>query len=159
MKIAMKTLLSNTIIILVCRILLGTVFIVASIDKIANTNNFITSILNYKIVDITLATVAATFLPPLELLTGICLILGIYPKASSIIITSLLFIFTIFVISALVRGLDISCGCFSQDPNVDRIGYKKIIENFVLMIIGGYLIIVKQYGPSLYDFTGNTSKK
>jgi len=131
---------------------LGAVFLVASIDKILDTNGFITSILNYKVIGSTFATLTATFLPWLELFCGVCLILGIYPRASSILISIMLFAFTILVASALIRGLDISCGCFSQDPSAEKIGYQKIAENLILLALGLYLIVTKDYGPSVSNF-------
>jgi hypothetical protein len=57
--------------------------------------------------------------------------------------------FTILVFSALSRGLDISCGCFSQDPHVNKIGYQKIAENFGLIILSLWLLFVKNQDINL----------
>ena len=128
--------LSHPVLIFVIRIFLGALFIVASIDKIMSPEAFAVSIQNYKIINGNIALLVATILPPLELLTGACLILGIYPKTSSLLITSMLAIFTLLVITALIRGLDISCGCFTQDPNASKIGLQKIADNIGLIILG-----------------------
>jgi len=106
---------------------LGGLFIVASLDKLADPAAFAASILNYKIVGPTLAMVIATVLPSLELLCGLSLILGLYSRTSALLITFMLIGFTILIISALLRGLDISCGCFTQDPNVSK---NRIYKNF-----------------------------
>jgi putative oxidoreductase len=132
---------AHPIVILLARILLGGLFILASLDKIADPNAFATSILNYKVIGETLAMTAATILPLFELACGLLLILGIYPRTSALLITGLLAIFTVLVISAMARGLDISCGCFTQDPNASKIGYQKIFENTGMILVGIFLVI------------------
>ena len=148
----MKSILTNTILILLVRVFLGGLFIIASLDKIADPAAFATSILNYKIVGPTLAMIIATILPSLELLCGLSLILGLYPRTSALLITLMLVGFTILIISALLRGLDISCGCFTQDPNASKIGYTKILENVGMIMLGTLLLFVQNYGITLTQF-------
>ena len=148
----MKSILTNTILILRVRIFLGGLFIIASLDKIADPAAFATSILNYKIVGQTLAMLIATILPSLELLCGISLILGLYPRTSALLITIMLVGFTILVASALLRGLDISCGCFTQDPNASKIGYIKILENAGMIMLGVLLLFIQNYGITITQF-------
>jgi uncharacterized membrane protein YphA (DoxX/SURF4 family) len=148
----MKSILTNTILILLVRIFLGGLFIVASLDKLTDSTVFATSILNYKIVGPTLAMMIATILPSLELLCGLSLILGLYPHTSTILITLMLVGFTILIISALLRGLDISCGCFTQDPNTSKIGYIKILENVGMIMLGVWLLFIQDYGLTLTRF-------
>jgi uncharacterized membrane protein YphA (DoxX/SURF4 family) len=138
----MKSLLSNTILILLVRIFLGGLFVVAGLDKITDSQAFVNSVLQYKIVGPTLATWTATILPSLELLCGLSLIIGLYPRGCTLLITIMLVGFTILVTSALIRGLDISCGCFTQDPNVSKIGYQKILENCGLIVLSVWLLFV-----------------
>jgi putative oxidoreductase len=148
----MKSILTNPILILLIRVSLGGIFVISSLDKITDPGAFTVSILNYKIVGYTLAAITATILPSLELLCGLSLILGLYPRSSALLITSMLIVFTILVISALMRGLDISCGCFSQDPGVSKIGYGKILENIGMIIMGVWLSCVHNYGITLAQF-------
>ncbi len=139
----MKGFLSNTVLILLVRVFLGALFIIASLDKITDVHSFVSSILNYKIVDEPLAMIVATILPWLELFCGIALVIGIYPKTSALLITAMLIAFTLLVASAMLRGLDISCGCFTQDPSADKIGWQKIFENCGMMLLGVYLLFAK----------------
>jgi len=148
----MKSILTNTILILLVRVFLGGLFIAASLDKIADPAAFASSILNYKIIGPTLSMFIATILPPLELLCGLGLILGLYPRASALLITCMLAGFTILIISALLRGLDISCGFFTQDPNLNKIGYVKILENVGMIMLGMWLLFVENYGITLARF-------
>jgi putative oxidoreductase len=148
----MKSLLTNTILIFFVRIFLGGLFVIAALDKIVDPAAFASSILNYRIVGFTLALVIATVLPSLELLCGLGLVFGLYRRTSAILITLMLIGFTILVISALLRGLDISCGCFSQDPSVSKIGYIKIFENIGMIVLGVFLIFVQNNGITLTQF-------
>jgi len=136
-----KSLLSNRLIVLLVRVFLGGVFVIASLDKIVDPAAFAVSILNYKVVSVTPALVIATVLPWAELLCGLGLLLGLYPRGSSLLAASMLAVFTVLMGSALLRGLDISCGCFSQDPSVGRIGGARIAEDaglFILSIFSYY---------------------
>jgi uncharacterized membrane protein YphA (DoxX/SURF4 family) len=155
----MKLLLSNKILILLVRIFLGGIFVIASLNKITDPQAFANSILQYKVVGPTLAMYAATILPSLELLCGLCLIIGLYPRGSELLITVMLIGFTILVVSALSRGLDISCGCFSQDPNVNKIGYQKILENCGLIILSMWLLFVENQDINLLQFIRKQSEK
>jgi uncharacterized membrane protein YphA (DoxX/SURF4 family) len=148
----MKSLLSNTILILLIRIFLGGLFVVAGLDKIMDPQAFAKSILLYKVVGPTLAMCTATILPSLELLCGLCLLIGLYPRGCEMLMTLMLVGFTILVTSALFRGLDISCGCFSQDPNVSKIGYKKILENCGLIVLSLWLVFVPNQDINLFQF-------
>jgi uncharacterized membrane protein YphA (DoxX/SURF4 family) len=136
----MRRLLSNEYFILALRLLIGTVFLVASADKVGNPAAFATSIGNYKLVSHEVAMVAATVLPWMELLCAFGLLFGVAVRGSSLVGAVLLVVFTGAVISGVLRGLDISCGCFTQDPSVHKIGWWKVAENS-LMFIGSILLV------------------
>jgi putative oxidoreductase len=148
----LKSLLSHKIVILLIRIFLGGIFIIASLDKITDPQAFATSILHYKVVGPTLALCTATILPSLELLCGLSLLIGLYPRGCELLMTLMLIGFTILISSALVRGLDISCGCFSQDPTVHNIGYQKILENCALIILSMWLLFIEKQEIILLQF-------
>ena len=117
------------------RVTLGCVFIVASIDKIADPYAFAASIGNYKIVSGTPAMFVATILPWIELLAGLGLLFGVFLRGSALLTLIMLATFTILASSAMLRGLDISCGCFTQDPASSKVGWTKIAENLLLIAI------------------------
>lgn len=126
-------LFSTANVVTLFRIVLGALFIAASYDKIVDPSAFATSILNYKIVPSVPALYIATFLPWMELLCGLGLLLGVFVRGSSLLVMVMLALFTLAVASAMARGLDISCGCFTQDPAAERIGWLKLAENCILI--------------------------
>jgi uncharacterized membrane protein YphA (DoxX/SURF4 family) len=141
----MRSLLENRYVVLSARLLLGFVFVVASIDKLADPNAFAVSISYYRLVGEPVTLILATILPWVELLAGLFLLFGIMMRGSSLLLLLMLVLFTAGVISGIVRGLDISCGCFTRDPNVDKIGWMKVLEN--LGLIG--LSLITLYGKSI----------
>jgi uncharacterized membrane protein YphA (DoxX/SURF4 family) len=136
----MKALLNNGYLILIARLVLGMLFIIASADKLADPSVFAGTIGNYRIMSTDLALVVATFLPWLELLCGLGILLGVRVHTNSAILAGLLVVFTISVIAALLRGLDISCGCFTQDPEAGKIGWLKVGENSLMLLAAIVLV-------------------
>ncbi len=135
----MKQLLSNDYGVLIVRLVLGFLFIIASIDKIANPQAFAQSIGHYELFPPVITYIIATILPWLELLCGFCIVFGVFIKGSTLTASILLGVFTIVVISALIRHLDISCGCFTLDPQTEKISGTKILENVILLALSVYL--------------------
>lgn len=98
---------------LTARLILGAVFLYASIDKIAHPAAFAEVIYNYQILPDVVINLTAIILPWLELIAGLFLILGLFKEGSVCIVTGLLVVFLGAMIFNLARGLDIHCGCFS----------------------------------------------
>ena len=135
----MKSLLQNGYLVLGIRLVLGTIFIAASIDKITDPAAFAVSIGNYKILSPSIALIVATVLPWVELLCGLGLIAGFTWRGSALLTFVMLAVFTLAVGIAMARGLDISCGCFTRDPNVGKVGWFKLGENLLLLLSSALL--------------------
>lgn len=155
----MKYLLSNEYLALLTRVFLGALFIIISIEKIADTAAFANSIANYKILSPFLASLVATVLPWVELLCGLCILFGILTRGSSFLMALMLFVFTVAVLTALLRGMDISCGCFTQDPQVGKIGWMKIAQNLSLFFLSIFLFYSNSSKFTLEQFLQNQTKE
>jgi uncharacterized membrane protein YphA (DoxX/SURF4 family) len=107
--------LSNKWLILAIRLILGITFIWASIDKISNPGGFAESIYNYRMLPHETINFMAIVMPWLELVTGILIIIGVLMRGSAFWIGLMLLVFIVALSSALARGLDINCGCFSVE--------------------------------------------
>ncbi len=94
------------------QILLGVVFIVAALPKIADPPSFAHMIYNYRMLPGALVNAAGLFLPWFELLTGVALVLGIWRRTASAAIGALLLVFIVAIGFNLVRANPIDCGCF-----------------------------------------------
>ena len=125
---------------LTLRVIIGGLFIYASLDKLFNPGEFATIIKNYQILPLELVNIFGIVLPYVEFLAGTFLVFGIFKKGSSFIISLLLVVFLIGLIKAQITGLDINCGCFSIDSNAPKSDISiRIIED-ILMLIGSLLI-------------------
>lgn len=138
--------LENRYLLLGLRLLVGLAFVAAGAEKIADPESFGLSIGNYRILPDFLVPVPATVLPWLELLCGLAILFGILVRGSSLIVSLLLVIFTLAVLSAILRGLDISCGCFSQDAQEAVLGWGKVWENLGLLFASLVLLYAGE-GP------------
>ncbi|MBD3291032.1 DoxX family protein, partial [candidate division KSB1 bacterium] len=103
------------------------------VSKILDPATFAEDIDNYRILPYLLVSIVAVVLPWLEVLCGISLISGKFKSGALFILVGLSLIFLIAISSALVRGLDISCGCFSTNNEATRIGLTKLFENIALL--------------------------
>ena len=130
--------------VILCRLVLGGVFIYASLDKIANPAEFAKAIGNYHVLPFGLENLLALFLPWLELITGILLIAGIMVDGATILIISMNIVFIFAISQALARGISIECGCFSvSTEGGSNIGFQTILRDFVYLIIA-FIIFYRQ---------------
>lgn len=103
--------------VILLRLVLGGIFIYASLDKIAHPEAFAEIIYNYQVLPGALINLSAIVLPWLELVLGVLLIIGRFMPGATSISTLLLAAFWAALLFNMVRGLDIHCGCFSTQTN------------------------------------------
>ena len=140
----MKDFLSNKYLQIALRLIIGGIFVYASIDKISNPGDFAKAVKNYDMLPLNLVNFMAIVIPMVELVAGLMLIFGIYVKGSAASISILLVVFLIALVQALIRGLDINCGCFSLDTTSTKSDIViRIVEDIFLLI--GSLVITFFY--------------
>jgi putative oxidoreductase len=135
--------IGNRYFLFVVRLVLGFLFIFASIEKISQPEEFARSITYYHLLPIALVNLVALLLPWIELLAGLFLLLGILPRGSALLLLLLLGIFIVAIGISLARGLDISCGCFGTAA-ARKVGWAALGED-ALMLLGSLLLY---YFPS-----------
>ncbi|MFH0733673.1 MAG: MauE/DoxX family redox-associated membrane protein [bacterium] len=120
------------------RFFIGFIFIYSGIEKIATPAVFSDAILNYKILNLVLSNIVAITLPWFELLVGVLIMFNINVKENIVFILLLLLVFNVLISSAMIRGLNIDCGCFGSSRGV-KVGLLKLAENFGLLLVCCYL--------------------
>jgi len=95
-------------------LIVGGIFIYAGMIKAVDPLRFAIDIDNYKMLPWAIGVRLAFYLPWLELLCGLALILRFFYRGGLLILTALTFVFIAASIIAKVRGLDITCGCFGH---------------------------------------------
>ncbi len=131
----MNKYLKNKYFILLCRTTVALVFIFAGASKINDAAGFAVSISNYRILPDFLINITAIILPWIEIIAGILFLFGIYIKENALILNSLLGLFILMIMIAVIRGLDIECGCFGTN-DAQQVGLLKIAENVFLLFAG-----------------------
>jgi len=122
------------------RILLGLVFLLYGLDKVSHPDIFARSIANYRLLPGVFVNLMAVVLPWVEVLCGLLLIFGQWIRAAALVSGFLLVVFMIAVSIALVRGLDISCGCFNTNGG-RKVGMKLLGEDLLLLAMSFVLIL------------------
>jgi uncharacterized membrane protein YphA (DoxX/SURF4 family) len=123
---------------LALRSLIAALFLFAAISKLLDPSSFAQQIANYQLTPWPATAALAVFLPALELCVGICLLVGRWESGALIWLATLLTIFSGALLSAIVRGLSIDCGCFGR--SVENTGTLwPLIRNLALLGVTGFL--------------------
>ena len=115
------------------RIILGGIFIYAAAGKILYPADFSEAITNYQLVPVKAANFIAIILPWVELVAGLLLLNGFRTQSGNLIIFLCLCIFSFGAFSALIRGLDINCGCFTEASR--KVGLIFLVEEAALFFM------------------------
>jgi uncharacterized membrane protein YphA (DoxX/SURF4 family) len=147
MSATTKTMVSWASTMILLRVLLGAVFIWASVPKILNPQSFADIVANYRILSPALVNPAAVILPWIEALCGVCLITGRLVRGSALIFVALMATFLTVTAFNIYRGLDVNCGCFSVSAQEAR--GSQIINlgrNFLLLVVG--ILVLQRAGTA-----------
>jgi len=99
------------------RLVLGALFLWASTTKVPDMAAFAESVANYRIAPPALVPALSSAVVGIEMLAGVALLANVWARAAAWVIAALLAGFTVGLTSALVRGIDLACGCFGgNDP-------------------------------------------
>jgi uncharacterized membrane protein YphA (DoxX/SURF4 family) len=100
---------------LALRLIAGAILIYASYDKLFDAQSLADAIDDYRILPLALVDLSAIILPWVELVTGLCLIVGVGTTGAGLVTAALAAVYTGAMSSALLRGLEIGCGCFGGE--------------------------------------------
>lgn len=105
----------KTALIWALRLGLGGMFVLAGALKWGDPTSFALEIHNYQLLPAMAPWLAAT-LPSVEIVLGLALLIAprSWARAGALASTMVLVMFTIAVGSAVVRGVNITCGCFGE---------------------------------------------
>ena len=126
--------------LLLARLLLGGTFLYASLDKIADPSAFARAIANYRLLPSGSEGFLAAVLPWVEALAGGLLLLGLMTAGASLVVAALSATFAAAIASALWRGLDVSCGCFTLQPGAATAGWGHVGLDLALLALALVLL-------------------
>ncbi|MEI8183255.1 MAG: MauE/DoxX family redox-associated membrane protein [Desulfomonile sp.] len=132
--------------VLIARLLIGGLFVYASVYKITDPADFAVSIRNYMIIPAEWSNVVAMTLPWIEISAGLFLVVGILTRPAAMLTTGMMGLFLAAISYAYFIGLNIDCGCFSASSSSSgAVGVHHIIRDAALFL-ASCLILVRDGG-------------
>jgi uncharacterized membrane protein YphA (DoxX/SURF4 family) len=131
-----------------CRLILGGIFIYASLDKIFKPDLFAEAVFNYQVLPNNLINLTALVLPWVELVLGLMLIAGFWLPGAVLLSILLLLTFIGTLIFNIARGFNINCGCFSTEPSTDPITWWTVLRDASFLVPAFFLLLVNRPGKN-----------
>lgn len=126
--------------IIICRMILAAVFLLASLPKIIAPHEFAIAVFRYQLLPDAAINLMAIFLPWVELVAAIAILIPRTSAAAATIFLGLLTVFTAAISIDLVRGIDISCGCFTLDADAGPIGWWEVVRDIGFLTLTGFAL-------------------
>lgn len=122
------------------RLVLGGILLYAGFTKLNDGWRFAEAIANYRILPAQANQLLALTLPWLEVVLGLLLVLGLWLRAAAGLATVLFLGFSVAVIAALARQLDISCGCFGTGEAA-KLGAQTLALDVFCLVCGSMILL------------------
>jgi uncharacterized membrane protein YphA (DoxX/SURF4 family) len=136
---------------LLLRIGLGVLFLAASWDKIRHPAAFAEVIQNYMLLPEGMVHPAAILLPWVEAVCGVLLIAGRLCLGSVVIVDGLMVVFTAALTINLIRGVDMSCGCFSVSTEGRQGTYAWYLVRDLAILAAGVWVLIYEIRKEMMD--------
>jgi putative oxidoreductase len=94
------------------RVALGVLLLWAAAAKLPDMSAFAQDVANYRVVPAAFVPYIAAAVVGIELLAGIALVTGMMARPAALVVAVLMLAFLAFLAQALLRGIDLRCGCF-----------------------------------------------
>jgi uncharacterized membrane protein YphA (DoxX/SURF4 family) len=144
---------------LVARLTLGGVLFVAGYLKVGTPDKSQMAVRAYEMLPISLANLLGLILPPVEIVIGALLILGVLTRVVAGLGGFTMIVFIIAIAQAWARGLNIDCGCFGGGGAVEPGQTKylqEILRDLGLVFLAAYLI---RYPSTKFSLDRNQNRK
>lgn len=139
-----KRLLGSWLLVLFSRLFLGGLFLSAGWSKLRDMASFADSVAAYQILPLDLVWPFANLLAAAECLLGVLLVGGIFTQAAAACAILLLCGFLAALGSALVRGLEIGCGCQTLLGGAGTVHWSQLLWNSGLLLMAIHILLWDQ---------------
>lgn len=129
---------------LAARLLTGGVWIVAGLIKLPDPASSTRAVRAYDLLPESVVPPLGLVLPLLEVVVGLCLVLGLLTRAMAVVSALLFVAFIIGIASAWARGLEIDCGCFGGGGELEGASAKypgEIARDVGLLLASLWLVV------------------
>ena len=123
------------------RLIVAVVFVYAGALKLLDPAAFAEDIANYQAFPHWTWNLAAAVVPVAEIVGGLAVLTGIKRRAGALMLGSLTLAFLGLILSVIVRGIDLSCGCFGEVTEASSVGWPMFLRDVGLLIaiVAAYL--------------------
>nr|WP_227464093.1 MauE/DoxX family redox-associated membrane protein [Nocardioides lijunqiniae] len=125
----------------------GGVWIYAGAVKLPDPYASVQAVRAYELLPSSVAEAVGYLLPPLEIVVGLALVLGLLTRGAAVVSAVLFVVFIIGIASVWARGMEIDCGCFGGggfDPDA-RSNYPwEIARDAALLLASCYLVWLRR---------------
>lgn len=119
---------------LACRVGLGLMFVFASLFKIQDPQLFARLVAQYLFLPQPLVNLWALWLPPVEFLVGVLLVVGPKTRWNARLVLLMFVSFIVALAQAVIRDLGITCGCFELEGAMDKTeAWVSLVRDLILL--------------------------
>lgn len=132
------------------RVLCGFIFVYASLDKLGEPVLFAKIVTAYQILPKELVPLASVVIPWLEFFTGLSLIFGYRWKGAALVYCGLMTGYTFGLGINLLRGVAMSCGCFSMLDS-EPVSWWTVSRDLAMLLPGLWVLFTEKTRLALSD--------
>ena len=133
----------------IMRFILGSVFLWAGVVKIPDLELFSYTVRAYNLLPEFLILPVTILIPYLECVIGLCLVVGFWTHANTLIASGLLVAFAGALSTKIYQGVNMSCGCFGF--GTERGSLEWVLLQDVLLLSFALVLFWKQKIPFSLD--------
>lgn len=123
---------------------IGMTFAYASLHKVTDPAQFAEVVCGYLLFPDDSVNLIAIIVPFLELVTGVALILGVYPRSAALLSNIMLLAFIAVLGINLIRGVTFDCGCTSFGKTERDLVAFSIGRNMILLVLGFHVLLFRK---------------
>nr|WP_227467640.1 MauE/DoxX family redox-associated membrane protein [Nocardioides lijunqiniae] len=125
----------------------GGVWIYAGAVKLPDPYASVQAVRAYELLPSSVAEAVGYLLPPLEIVVGLALVLGLLTRGAAVVSAVLFVVFIVGIASVWARGMEIDCGCFGGggfDPDARSSYPWEIARDAALLLASCYLVWLRR---------------
>jgi len=125
---------------LASRLFLAGLFLWAAHDKVWDPASFAVAVARYDLVPLWMVNAGSVLMAWLELITALCLLVGLATRAAALWISGMMVFFTGLMIYAGLTGAGFDCGCF-PGQNGHPAGYEAALRDVLMLLPALWLLV------------------
>ncbi len=140
----------------VFRIIVGGIFLISGLAKISDPVRFILTLREFRLFPEMIIPFTAIYLPWLEFILGLFILVGLMYRTASLLLAFLIGSFTFSILSVIVRGIEVDCGCFGLLADMlhipDMADMKAVIRNLIFIGMNISIFMIKKTVFSIENY-------